>query len=103
VIQISALMQGNIGERDDIRQRLAGLRFPGGHPADGSLTSQTSACASLQQEIEVLDRIIAWQLKTIDWHLEEDRRLRAQATRTTGPQAPCRRGAAKQDDPDRHS
>ncbi len=84
VIQVSALMQGNIGERDDIRQRLACLRLPG----DGSVTSQASARASLRQEIEVLNRIIAWQLKTIDWHAEEDRRLRAQATRMRGPQAP---------------
>jgi hypothetical protein len=88
VIRISALMQGNIGERDDIRQRLAGLHPMVITPDDGSVTSQASTRASLQQEIEVLNRIIGWQLRTIDWHTEEDRRLRAQATRIGGPQAP---------------
>jgi hypothetical protein len=54
-------------------------------PADDPTMSQAAAIASLQDEIGVLDRIIAWQLKTIDWHLEEDRRLRDQATRVRGP------------------
>jgi hypothetical protein len=44
-----------------------------------------SASTSLQDEIGALDRIIAWQPKTVDWYLQEDRRLRDQATRVRGP------------------
>jgi hypothetical protein len=78
-IQIAELMQGNAAERDDLRQRLAGLPPPGKRPADGSAIGWTSASSALREQIEVLDRIIFWQLKTISWHRREDRRLRDQA------------------------
>jgi hypothetical protein len=80
-VQISEIMQGNVAKREDLRQRLAGLQPPGDQAAPGSATGNSSPGASLRHEIEVLDRIIAWQVKTIDWHLKEERRLRDQANR----------------------
>lgn len=54
-------------------------------PADDPAMGQASASASLQDDTGVLDRIVAWQPKTIDWHLEDDRRLRDRATHVRGP------------------
>jgi hypothetical protein len=80
-VQISEIMQGNVAKRENLRQRLAGLRPPGDQAAPGSATGTSPPSASLRHEIEVLDRIIAWHMKTIGWHQEEERRLRDQATR----------------------
>jgi hypothetical protein len=78
-IQIAALMQGNVAERGDLRKRLADLPQSGERAADDSATGRASASSALREQIEVLDRIISWQLKTIDWHRREDRRLHDQA------------------------
>ena len=74
--QISELMQGNVARSEDLRRLAALLR-----PAGGSERGPLPASASLRNEIEVLDRIIAWQIKTISWHRDEGRRLGEQAAR----------------------
>jgi hypothetical protein len=61
-------MQGNAARAEDLRQRLA---THGG----------TQPGAALAREIET-GRIVAWQVKTVDWHPAEARRLREQAART---------------------
>ena len=76
---ISELTQGNTARCEDLRQRLAALRVLGGSPAG----------AALEQEIATLDRIVAWQLKTVDWHLAEACRLRDQEARINGPGDPA--------------
>lgn len=81
--QISELMQGNVAERDELRQQLAGLQLPGNRPARPA-AGQASSSASLWDQIEVLGRIISWQRNTIDWHRQEDRRLRDQADHAQG-------------------
>ncbi len=53
---------------------LAALRVSGGQPT----------AAALEQEIETLDRIITWQVKTVNWHLAEGRRPRDKPERITG-------------------
>jgi len=61
---------------------------PSGQHAAGSGEGRFPARAPLRYEIEVLDRIIAWQIRTISWHEDEGRRLREQAaphTRMPGP------------------
>jgi hypothetical protein len=78
--QISELMQGNVARNEELR-RLAGFLPPADQHADGSGGGRLPASASLRNEIEVLDRIIAWQTKTISWHMDEGRRLREQAAR----------------------
>jgi hypothetical protein len=88
-IEVSELMQGNTVRRD--WQRLAALRVPCGSPGGAALEREIAtlgrmdrlagqdgrlapgrgppAAAALKHEIETLDRIIAWQVKTADWHL----------------------------------
>lgn len=85
--QISDLMRGNIARSEDLRL-LARLVRPADQHARGSGASRLPAGASLRNEIEVLDRIIAWQIKTISWHADEGRRLRRQAVRIRERQAP---------------
>jgi len=82
-IQISGLMQDNAARCEDLRQRLTALRAAGGLP------DASAAAAALGREIQVLDRIIAWQARTVDWHLGEARRLRDQARRVNGPEDPA--------------
>jgi hypothetical protein len=84
--QISGLMQGNVARSKDLR-RLAGSLRPADHHADGSRGGRLPARASLRDEIKMLDRIIAWQIKTISWHRDEGRRLREQAARIRGRRA----------------
>jgi len=85
--QISDLMQGNVARIEDLRL-LARLVPPADQHARGSGGSRLPAGGSLRNEIEVLDRIIAWQIKTISWHADEGRRLRQEAARIRGRQAP---------------
>jgi len=80
---ISGLIQGNTARRDDLRRRLAVLRVPGGPP------SAAGAAAAVEQEIQVLERIIAWQAGTAGWHLGEARRLRGLAGRASGTEGPA--------------
>ena len=93
--QISELMQGNLARSEDLR-RLAGSLRPADQLADRSGGVRLPARTSLRDEIKVLDRIIAWQIKTITWHSDESRCLREQATRLRGR---CARVEAA--DPDR--
>lgn len=93
--QISELMQGNVTRSEDLR-RLAAVLRPAGQQPGGSGGGPLPAGASLGNEIEVLDRIIAWQIKTISWHADEGRRLREQAARIRG-----RRALGDGADPDR--
>jgi hypothetical protein len=66
--------------------------FPGADPESVHFFHDVGpARASLRDEIEMLDRIIAWQIKTIIWHRDEGRRLREQATQMRTP-GPGRRG-----------
>lgn len=76
---ISGLMQGNTASCDDLRRRLAALRVPGGPPS----------AAAVEQEIQALERIIAWQAGTAGWHLGEARRLRDLAGRANRPEGPA--------------
>ncbi len=84
--QISGLMRGNVARSEDLR-RLAGSLRLADHHADGSRGGRLPARASLQDEIKMLDRIIACQIKTISWHRDEGRRLREQAARIRGRRA----------------
>ena len=71
---------------------LAALRVSGGPPA----------AAALEPEIETLDRIITWQVKTVKWHLAEGRRLRDKPERITGRKTlPMRRRRVRQSTPRR--
>jgi hypothetical protein len=71
---------------------LAALRVSGGPPA----------AAALEPEIETLDRIITWQVKTVNWHLAEGRRLRDKPERITGRKTlPLRRRRVRQSTPRR--
>jgi len=79
-IQVSEIMQGNVTKREDLQHRLTALRWASGKAADISATGHAVPSASLRDEIGMLDRIIAWQLTTINWHRAEDRRLRDQAS-----------------------
>jgi hypothetical protein len=81
--RISGLMQGNAARCDDLRRRLAVLRVPGGPP------SAARAAAVVEQEIQALERIIAWQAGTAGWHLGEARRLRDLAGGQRGPEGPA--------------
>jgi hypothetical protein len=80
---ISGLMQGNVASCDDLRRRLAVLRVPGGP------LSAAGAAAMVKQEIQALERIIAWQAGTAGWHLGEARRLRDLAGRANRPEGPA--------------
>jgi len=84
--QISGLMQGNVARSEDLR-RLAGSLRPAVQLTDGSRGGRPPARASLRDEIEMLDRIIAWQAKTISWHRDEGRLLREQAAGMRGRRA----------------
>ena len=64
-IQMRELMQGNLGKREGLRRQLT----------EQQATSELSA-AWLRLRIEELDRLIAQQVATVDWHLRESRRLR---------------------------
>jgi len=64
-IQISELMQGNVGRREDLRRQLVERQ-------DRSDLSAAWLCS----RIEELDRLITQQVATVDWHLRESRRLR---------------------------
>jgi hypothetical protein len=79
-VQISELMQGNVAESEDLR-RLTGSLQANDQQAGGSGGGPLPASASLRNEIKVLDRIIAWQIRTINWHRDEGRRLREQEAR----------------------
>ncbi len=82
---ISGLMQGNTASCDDLRRRRAALRVPGGPPS----------AAAVEQEIQALERITAWQDRTVTWHPGETRRLRdlaGRANRPEGPAAPAAPG-----------
>jgi hypothetical protein len=73
-------MQGNIASRGDLRRRLAALRFP------GAPTSAARAAAVIEPEVQTLERIIAWQARTVASHLGEARRLRNLAEHLNGPE-----------------
>jgi hypothetical protein len=64
-IQLSEVMQGNVGRREDLRQKLIS-RGDGDDPS----------AAWLRSRIEELDQLIPQQVATVDWHLRESRRLR---------------------------
>jgi len=64
-IQLSEVMQGNVGRREDLRQKLI-------RQGDGDDPS----AAWLRSRIEELDQLIPQQVATVDWHLRESRRLR---------------------------
>ena len=81
---ISGLMQGKVASRDDLR-RLAALRVPCAPP------SAAEAAVGVEQEVQVLERIIARQARTAGWHLGEGRRPRDLAGRAKGAGRPCRR------------
>ena len=66
-IQISELMQGNVGRREDLRQQLL---------SQGD--RDDSSAAWLRSRIEELDQLIAQQVATVEWHRRESRRLRQQ-------------------------
>lgn len=76
--QVTQLMQGNVARSEDLR-RLAGSMRPAVQLAEGSRGSRLPAPPSPRDEIEMLDRIVAWQTKTISWHRNEGRLLREQA------------------------
>lgn len=81
--QISELMQGNVARSEDLR-RLAGSLRPAVQLAEYSGGGRLPTRASVRDEIEMLDRIIAWQTKTISWHTDEGRFLREQAAGIPG-------------------
>ena len=76
--QISELMQGNVARSEDLR-RLAGTLQAADQHADGSRGGRLPGRASPRDEIQMLERIIAWQSKAISWHRDEGRRLCEQA------------------------
>ena len=80
---ISGLIEGNTASCGDLRRRLAVLRFPGAPP------SAARAAAAVEQEIQILERIIAWQAGTAGWHLSEARRLRGLSGRASGTEGPA--------------
>jgi hypothetical protein len=80
---ISGLIEGNTASCGDLRRRLAVLRVPGAPP------SAARAAAAVEQEIQMLDRIIAHQARTAGWHLGEARRLRGLAGRASETEGPA--------------
>ena len=64
-IQLSEVMQGYVGRREDLRQKLI---------SQGDRDDLSAAW--LRSRIEELDQLIPQQVATVDWHLQESRRLR---------------------------
>lgn len=63
-IQLSEVMRGNLGKREDLRHQL--IQRPD--------TDDLSA-AWLRLRIGELDRLVTQQVAAVDWHLRESRRL----------------------------
>jgi len=82
---ISWLMERNIAKRENLREQWARIEHEGVPPGDDPLAGQATEQASLRDDIEALDRIIARQVRLIDRHLIRASCLHERAARTGEP------------------
>jgi hypothetical protein len=82
---ISWLMERNVAKRENMRERWARIEHEGVPPGDDPLAGQATEQASLRDDLEALDRIIARQIRLIDRHLTRASCLHERAARTEDP------------------
>lgn len=84
-LQISWLMRRNVTKRENLRGQRGTIEQQGVPPGDDLPAGRATGLASLRDEMEALDRIIARPIRLIDRHLTRASCLREEVARMEEP------------------